>query len=407
MRRDALELAERGEFAAAVRQLRRVTTRDPGDATAHALLAHCLVATEDLGGATDAARRAVTLAPAAAFAHGALASALVTRQRYGEALPVVEEALRLDPEDADHHALLARVEASRGRWPEVLRAASRGLAMDADHAGCGNLRALALRRLGRTDDADRALRAQLAVDPKNAVALAGQGWALLRGGERELALESFRAALASDASLEWARDGALAALKARHGLYGALLRWFLWMEEQDGRTRALLIVGGLVAYNALRGLVRANPTLAPVVYPVLALYALFLFMSWLADPLFNLLAAMNREARAFLSRDQRRGALLVGAGLLAAAVAMVAAVVGGGGNLLLTGLALLVLVLPLSGVYRCEPGWPRRAAAAYAALCALLAVGSLARPTLALFGLVAAAVGSWVVSGLARVVPKR
>ena len=87
-------------------------------------------------------------------------------------------------------------------------------------------------------------------------------------------------------------------------------------------------------------------------------------MTWISQPLFNLLLRLSRYGRHALSTDQRRGANVVA--VLAAPLLLCAGwwLIGGDKTGGLTFLALfyfgLLLLLPASAIYKCDAGWPTR-----------------------------------------------
>ena len=61
---------------------------------------------------------------------------------------------------------------------------------------------------------------------------------------------------------------------------------------------------GSVLMRLLRNLGRTTPEIQPFVLPVVGLYMLFLFFSWTAVPLFNLLLFLNRHGRLSLNEER-------------------------------------------------------------------------------------------------------
>jgi hypothetical protein len=114
------------------------------------------------------------------------------------------------------------------------------------------------------------------------------GWKLLHDGNPKKALEHFQEALRIDPELDWARQGLLEALKAHHRIYSLVLQYFLWMMRLGGRARWFIIIGAYILYRTLFALVTNNPQFGIVIWPVLIAYVGFVFMSWTADSLFNL-----------------------------------------------------------------------------------------------------------------------
>jgi Tfp pilus assembly protein PilF len=363
----ALVLFEQSRLDLAEPEVRKALGDDPDNALAHSLLAICLLEREDWDAATEAARNAVHLAPESPFAHSTLARVLAERQDLDQALKSAEESLRLDPTDADTYALLSVIHNLRRNWSRALHAAEQGLEHDAEHVGCNNARAMALTKLGRTAEAGTTLASALAREPENSLSHANLGWTFLHEGNGKQALEHFRESLRLDPTDDYARAGLVEALKARNPIYGLMLRYFLFMSGLSGRARWTFVIGAYVLYRILLTLASSNPKWAPWIMPVLIAYFVFVVMTWLSQPLFNLLLRLNRYGRHALSDDQRRGANLVG--LLAIPTLLCLGqwlAYRGNSSWSLMGIAYFgLLLLPASAIFKCPAGWPRWCMAAY------------------------------------------
>ena len=374
----ALLLYQQSRYDLAEQELRQALADEPGDARAHALLALCLCDREDRAAAMREAEEAIHLGPDVSFTHYALAYILYHRDRLTEAEAAIEQALELAPWDADYYSLLASIRFDQRRWPAALEAAEQGLELDAEHGGCVNLRAMALVKLGRRAEAGAALGDALSRDPEDALTHANQGWTLLEQRQPDKALEHFREALRLDPNLEWAREGIVEALKARNWLYRQMLGYFLWMRRRSRRAQWGVLLGLLFAQRVLKSAV--PPALAPLGEVLFWCLIAFVFLTWTADPLFNLLLRLNRLGRLALSREQIWASNCVGGCLLLALVGLAGWAVSGDGRFSLTALTSACLVLPVAGTFECSAGWPRRLMALYTVLLAVLgfaAVGIL------------------------------
>jgi len=368
-------LHEQGRYALAEPELRQLLGEQPENGLAHALLALVLVELERLTEATDAARQAIHVQPGLAFAHYAHAMTLWKRNRMEDALAAVEEALRLEPEDADYHALRSAIYFDLRCWPEALAEAEAGLQFSPEHVNANNLRAMALVKLGRRAEAGATLEATLARAPENAWSHANQGWALLEAGRRKEALGHFKESLRLDPTGAHARAGIVEALKAGNPLYALMLRYFFWMGRLSGRTQGFLVLGGYFANQGLRALADAHPGWRPWIGPILAAYAVFALLTWLSRPFFNLLLRLHPIGRHALEDEPREQAEWVGCCL------GMSVLTGVGWWFLrpdsLRGYGALVwlgLAIPVSAIWNCAPGWPRKAMGLYALLVALLVV---------------------------------
>lgn len=411
----ALLLMEQSRSELAEQELRQHLGLSPEDPYAHALLALCLSRREDYAAATEEAKAAIARAPDMAFAHYALASILHDRNRPKEALAVIGEAIRLEPDDADFFSLLAVIHFDLHQWAEALTAAERGLALDPEHVHCTNLRAMALVRLGRKQEAGQTIDSALARDPENALSHANQGWTLLEKGDHRKALEHFREALRLDPGLDWARLGIVEALKARHFIYGVVLRYFLWMAKLTPGAQWGVIIGGYVGFKTLGTVAKTHPQWGVFIWPLLIAYVGFALLTWIGDPLFNLLLRLNRFGRLALSREQTITSNWVGACILLSLLGLGAALATGHPAAILTGLVGFVLLIPLSSIYRCAKGWPRQAMTIYTAALALVGFGSIALSftegqvfnVLGTVFLIGAIGSGWVANILASMSPKR
>lgn len=352
-------LARQGRAELAEREYRLALAEDPHDADAHALLALLLAAQEPRRAeALAAAREAIGLAPDDAFPHYAEAHVHLEAERWDQAQRAAEQAIRIDPDDPGHYVVLSAAFLGRRRWREALDAADDALALDPTHTGAANLRATALVHMGRKAEAGAALQGALARDPENSHTHANQGWALLHRGDRVAALGHFRESLRLDPESEWAREGLVEALKARNPLYAGMLRYFLWMNRLDGRTRWMVILGGWFGYRILRGAAAANPSLAPWLAPLMIAYVAFVLLSWTAPQIFNAVLLASRDGRYVLSPEQRRSGGWMAAGVAAAVGLTVAALATGAGWLEMGALMFAALLIPLAATFRGPRGRP-------------------------------------------------
>jgi tetratricopeptide (TPR) repeat protein len=335
-----LLLYQQGRCDLAEIELRAALAEDVDNAGAHRLLALCLADRQRYHEATAEADESLRLEPDSPLSHYVAAFVYLQRQRLDEAHAAVERAIELDPYDADSFALLASIWISRRQWSRALEAAERGLAIDAAHVSCTNVRAMALVNLGRRDDAGRTIDAALARDPQNSLTHANRGWALLHEGQHVPAMEHFRESLRLDPNQEWARSGIVEALKARHIIYRWMLKYF-------------------VAYRLLRSIARTYDELSVWIQPVLIAYAVFVAMTWLSAPLFNLLLRLNRFGRLVLSHEQRVASNWTG-GVIALALACAAlALITRQQTFVIAAIVCGSMSLPTAGVFLCARGWPR------------------------------------------------
>lgn len=277
----------------------------PDDPGALALLALSRTEQQKGDSALTAARTAIGLAPDSAYLHYVHAFVLHQLDRREEALAAVREALRLGPDEADHFSLLASIELSRRQWPAALTASEQALALNPEHVSAANLRAMALVRLGRKEEAIATVDYALHRAPEDAFSHANQGWNCLHRNDPRRAQDHFREALRLDPNLDYAREGMLEALKARNPVYRGMLAYFLWIGGLSERLQWAFIIGIFFGGRMIRTLASEQPQLGWVLWPVLILFYAFVYLSWTATPMFNLLLRFDRFGRHILTRDQR------------------------------------------------------------------------------------------------------
>src|SRR5688572_10135694 len=304
--------------ADAEREAMLALSGQPDDPQALALLALSRIEQDKRDTALEAAREAVGLAPDVPYLHYVHALVLHRMDREEEALRAIQEALRLDPHDADNFSLLASIELGRRRWPAALEAAEQALALNPEHVGATNLRAMALVRLGRKAEAMTTVDYALHRAPEDAFSHANQGWNCLHQNDPLKAQDHFHEALRLDPNLEYARDGMLEALKARNPVYRVMLAYFLWLGRQSSRFQWIFIIGIFFGGRTARALSQSQPALNWIWWPLLGLFYGFVFLSWTAHPMFNLLLRFDRFGRHVLSADQRTAANWFGATFLVA-----------------------------------------------------------------------------------------
>ena len=370
-------LISQGRFERAEEAVRRQLTEDPDHAYARALLALSLAGQEKYAGAEREARAAVELDPDSPYSHYVMAVVLIERNQPAAAVEAIQQAIRLDPEDADYFEVLADIHLDQRRWEAALAAADRGLEVDAEHVGCLNSRANALTHLGRKDEAHQVIAQALAEDPDNAQSHLTRGLTCLHTGEHVRALHHFRETLRIDPTMDDAREGMLEALRARHPIYRLILAYFLWMSKLSRRGGWAFVIGLYIVYRVIWSTVRKNPELGPVLWPVLGIYLAFVFLSWTARPLFDLLLRLNRHGRMALTRRQIVASNWVGLCVLAAIAAVGAALVTRAQEGMFVALVCGLLVIPLSAVFRCTPGWPQTMMTICTALTAACGIAAM------------------------------
>ena len=346
----------------------------PQDALILSYHALCLLHLERLSEAEEQVRQAVGQDPELAYAHYVLSLVLHERGDVPKALQAVQTAIQLEPEEAQFWGFAAALLCDLKRWKEAQETAEQGLAMDPNNSVCANMRARALMALGHPSQAQSHLGNLLQEDPEDALTHSGLGWVALEQGRRQDALEHFHESLRLDPESDWARAGLLEALKLRYPFYGFFLGAMLRLARLSGRWQGAIIIGGYLAYRALRDVARAGGPYSWVAMPLVAAYLVFAYLSWTARPLTNFLLMLTRYGRQLLdSRERREVALICPLWLIAALGALWEWKAPHQGGTLLAMLGLLQPIM-IAATFSCSEGWPRKLMGGLAVTSTLLAV---------------------------------
>jgi tetratricopeptide (TPR) repeat protein len=408
----AMLLLEQGRYGAAETELRAALAQEPTVPYLHSLLALAIVfqwKKHRYPEALAEARQGIAGAPDDADAHDAAGRVLEEMEDYAGAEAAAREAIRLVPDGVRHRALLASVLLMQKRWREALTAAEEGLTLNSEDVTCANVRATALVKLGQRAEAGNTLESALRVNPDNAHTHANMGWVLIEKSQYEKALEHFGESLRLDPTSEWARQGVVEALKARHVVYAVMLRFFLWMGRLSNRMQWMVIIGAYVAYRIVVGIAKASPAAAPFLWPLVILYIVFVYLTWTASPLFNLLLRLNRYGRLALSEEQVRASNWVGAFMLMAVIAIPIGILTWPGLTLFVGVWALIMVIPIAGTFGAAAGKHRAILGIYTALLgamglAIIVLVGVSNPSAAIltpFFFIGVFVFGWVANYLA------
>jgi tetratricopeptide (TPR) repeat protein len=322
----------------------------PESTAALALLALSRSAQQKGTEALTAAETAVGLAPDDPYLHYIRAITLHRLDRQDAARSAVNDSLRLDPENEECFALLSAIELGRGDWSAALAAAEQALALNPENVEAANFRAMALVRLGRKAEATQAVDFALHRAPENALSHANQGWNYLHRNEPRRAQEFFREALRLEPGMEYARQGMLEALRARNPIYRGMLAYFLWMGRQGAKFQWAFVIGTYFFSRYINTLLNSDGSSWGIVVFAVAFYG-FVYLSWTAHPMFNLLLHFDRFGRHVLSRDERHATWWFGCALAAALGFLVWWPLGGGGFAMVSAIVCAAVSICLAATF--------------------------------------------------------
>ena len=148
-------------------------------------------------------------------------------------------------------------------------------------------------------------------------------------------------------------------MKARFFVYRWLLSFFLWLVRFPPNVRLGLILGLLFGRALLANLIQMVPILVPLALPLTIGYVLFVWMTWTASSLFNLVLRLDSFGRLVLNATERLESTLVGICLLLFFVVGMTSLFFDRSTATRcweTGMLYLGLMLPLIATFRQPPG---------------------------------------------------
>lgn len=357
-------------------------SENPDDVTAHLVIAQASLQLEQYNKALEAANTSISLAPDVAECYLTRARAYLATNKAKLARADCTQALELDPYKAETFGVLAWAHAAESHWREAIDAAEQGLELDPEETNCINARARSLMFLRQGHRAFEGIEAALARSPDDAYTHANAGWAKLQAGDREAALNHFTEALRLEPELEVAREGLIAAMKAKSPIYGALLSYTFFMTSLRPGMQFAVLVGAFIAYQITWRLLEANGYMLAAGLTICAWISAVL-LTWAGDAVFNLLLLITNRGRQILSPAQKgisvavASTLLMGFGSVAIFFYLRSINPTVGNPMFFIGIGFLLSCIPLSYAGRCQGKKLHICLGIYAGCSALLALAAL------------------------------
>lgn len=280
-----------------------------------------------------------------------LSTISAAKREFDQAKKHIAEAINLEPANSDFFAYKAHLLLQTKEYTDALHHANLALELSAENIDALNTRASALVALGRKNEAYETINKSLSTDPNNADTHANMGWGKLHHGEVSDALTHFKEALKNDPTSEYAKSGMLEAMKAKFPVYRYFLMLFLWLGKLKGNNQWAFIFGGYVAYRIMIKVAQNNPSLQPLLYPIIIFIFLLFISSWIFSPLMNLYLLTNDYGRMTLSGDQKQSAKAVGLSLSICLLCIIIYFVGiRNEGLLSTALLSFAMMIPFGSM---------------------------------------------------------
>ena len=351
---------QRERLTEAERELETWLRAEADNPLAHAMRSELRIEQKQFAAALTAAETALGYAPDDPFLLYMLARAQFFNKRTTDARATIARGIATDPADEDFYLLLANVDAYEEKWPAALESVDRGLALEPAHVQLLNLRAQVLLKLNRKEEARQSLDYALQEAPTDSYSHANMGWAAIEQDRYDGAVGHFQEALRLDPQNDYARNGLKEAIKGKNLLYRGVLKYFLWLGRLQERGRWVFIIGLYLLYRGALQLADSYPQLSYVLYPVIGVYVLFAFSSWIAVPISNLFLRLHPLGKHALTDDERLGSTLAGTLLGGALLSLIAFYFTDSDRLLFLGGFLGLLLIPVGGTFSTEPGGSAR-----------------------------------------------
>ena len=285
-------------------ELRKELGQNPNNAFALAFLAECYLETERRPEALQLAQQAIGIDAGTPFLYHVLARCNYFNKEMEAAKSAIEEGLRLNPNDAIFFLLLSQIDFYQEEWQRALDHSEQGLQLDPENVNLINQRAQALVKLNRQSEAKSTLDYALNRAPENAYSHANKGWVAIEQDQYDDAVLHFKEALRLSPTNAYAKAGLREAIKAKNILYRYVLKYFLWLSKLQSKSRWFFILGIYIFYQIVLQVAGTSPLLSKILSPLIILYIVLAFSSWIAMPISNLFLRFHPLGKHALEKDE-------------------------------------------------------------------------------------------------------
>jgi tetratricopeptide (TPR) repeat protein len=297
-------LLEQGRYSDAERQVKQVLEQEPENDYALSVLSRCYLNDGQYDKGIEVIQRAISIEPEESFYYYLLGFGYYQKDMHLPALEHAKKAIELDPYHSDYFGLLASIFLDDKNYEKALASADEGLALDPGNITCLNIRSRALNRLKRTDEAVDTMENSLSKEPDNEFTHVTVGWNYLEKGNHKKANQHFREALRLDPNYESGRIGLKESLKSDFLPYKLVFQFSLWMSEKSKNFRWAFYIGIYVLIRLFSTVAKNNEGLKPFLLPIVIVYFIFIFFTWIANPLANFFLLFHRDGKYSLTKNE-------------------------------------------------------------------------------------------------------
>ncbi|MBK8505080.1 MAG: tetratricopeptide repeat protein [Saprospiraceae bacterium] len=340
-------LLRQGKTDEAIKRLQSHLGEYPEDEHAKYLLAFSYYLSNKLHEARTAAEVLFSSDPEQPHLISLLAEIDIAEDKYDDAESKAKFLIGLDPNFANAFVLLGRVKYLQGYYDVALQQISKALELDPENREALNLKVRLSDAIGQYDQARESINELLNLDPENPTTLANLGIQMLNEGKVTEALEIFSRALSIQPTNMLARHGMMEALKSRFWIYRLFYQYQKMMSRLSAKNSWMVIIGTYVFARILGGVADVSEgTLQSVLNALVILIAITFFLSWVINPLLNLVLSKNKYGKLLLDDREKKMANLTGISLLIAIICLIGYFVTAYYRLLLAGLLFIGLMIP-------------------------------------------------------------
>jgi tetratricopeptide (TPR) repeat protein len=344
-------LLEQGRYKDAEKQVRQVLEQDPNNDHALAILARCYMNEGQHDKGIEIVNKAISIEPNESFYFYLLGFAYYQKDMFLPAKEHLAKAIQLNPYNPEYFGLLAFIFFDEKNYEETLQKANEGLELDPENITCLNARSRALSKLKRNTEAEETISDTLSNDPDNVFTHTTVGWNYFERGNHKKAEHHFREALRIDPNFESARVGLKESLKSHFTPYKLIVQFSLWMSDKGKTFQWIFIIGLYVLFRVLRNVANTNSSLRPFLLPLIVFYFIFIFFTWIANPIANFFLLFHKDGKYSLTKSERilsvSTILLLVTGISLASYAFYG-FASAPDNILYPGIILATLPIPLS-----------------------------------------------------------
>lgn len=344
-------LLEQGRYKDAEKQVKQILEQDPNNDYALAILARCYMNDGQHDKGIEIINKAISIEPNESFYFYLLGFGYYQKDMFLPAKEHLAKAIQLNPYNPEYFGLLAFILLDEKNYEETLQKANEGLELDPENITCLNARSRALSKLKRNTEAEETISDTLSNDPDNVFTHTTVGWNYFERGSHKKAEHHFREALRIDPNFESARLGLKESLKSHFTPYKLIVQFSLWMSDKGKTFQWIFIIGLYVLFRVLRNVADTNSQLRPFLLPLIVFYFIFIFFTWIANPIANFFLLFHKDGKYSLTKSETilsiTTILLIVSGISLVSYAFYG-FADAPNNLLYPGMILATLPIPLS-----------------------------------------------------------